>query len=473
MARRRANGQGSISPRKDGRWDVAAWVLAASGELKHVRTTVRTEQEADRKLTELKANHNNGIPVADKNCRLGDYLDYWLEGFVRPTQRPNTYAQKETLVRLYLKPGLGKHYLHKLSIPVTQVYFTNLRAAGMTASYIATIRKVLSSALTRAVREELITRNVARLIELPSEQEEKKERILWNQGEVRRFLTVIRSDRLHAAYLMLPTSGLRNGELLGLRWQDVDAEKRMIHVRQQLTGSGRQMHIGPLKTKKSRRSLPLIAPVLEALRGHYEEQKARGITSELVFTTTTGEPIDPKNFLKAFQRLCERNGLRVVTVHDMRRTQATMLNHLGVPMRTIQHILGHSRMSTTEIYVLGNEDEGQQDAMRFIENHLTSESESAEPQGSLTRFFDSDSNRQLNRHQGESPTFGSGSTLGGAYRIRTDDLFHAMKEPTTLAERVTEIDAALRVQRRRLLFGTVAVNLAVKTTEGSDAELAA
>ncbi|MGW3287523.1 tyrosine-type recombinase/integrase [Streptomyces sp. NPDC001002] len=476
MARRNASGEGSLYQRKsDRRWVGSIQVHTTSGRTKRVYAYGKTRAEAHEELTKLKTKVSQGILTADKNRKLGDYLDYWLEAFVRPNRRPNTYDQCETIVRLYLKPGLGDRYLDKLSVPATQVYFTNLRAAGLKVSYIGTIRKVLSAALTRAMREELIPRNVARLVELPSDPGEKKEPIPWSLEEVQRYIRVIRAERLYAAYLILPTLGPRKGELLGLRWQDVDASRKLIHLQQQLTGSGKKMHIGPLKTKKSRRDLPLIAPVLDALREHYEEQKVRGITSELVFTTTSGEPIDPKNFLKMFQRFCKRNDLRVITVHDMRRTQATLLRYLGVPMRTIQHILGHSRMSTTEIYVLGDEDEGQQEAIQLVEKRLLSEPAPAqiERQRSLAEFIDSNGSCQDSCQQRENPTWWSGSTSGASTGTLTRDLFLGKKKQITLAERVTEVDESLKVRRQLLLLGGVAVSAAVKIPNVVNVDLAA
>jgi len=275
------------------------------------------------------------------------------------------------------------------------------------------------------MREELITRNVARLVELPSDSETKKEVVPWRSDEILRFLEASRSDRLHAAYLLLVLYGIRRGELLGLRWQDVSVHSRELHIRQQLTGVGRQTLIGPLKTKTSRRNLPIVTPLLHALQEHYEEQKARGITSDLVFTTNSGAPIDPKNFTRSFQRFCKRHELRVITIHNLRHTQATLLMRLGVPARTIQLILGHSRITTTQEIYQHSDNEAQREALQLAEHHLLPQdntTQTVRPR-SLVRFIDSNGSCQNGCHQRKNPTLWSGSTSGASTGTLTLDLF--------------------------------------------------
>ncbi len=472
MARRRANGEGTIYPRKDGRWEGATYVLTTEGKRKRVRVYGATRAEVSKRLTEVKTQQDQGIPTSDKSWLVGDYLDYWLEEVVKSNRRPATYAQCETIVRLYLKPGLGSQLLNRLSVPLLQRYINQLLSDGHSIPKIHVIRKVLSAALTRAEREELVARNVARLVELP--QEQRKEVKPWTVEEVSRFLAVVRHHRLYAAFLML-FYGLRKGELLGLRWQDVNATDAKIEVRQQLQRVGREIFIGPLKTAKSRRDLPLLEPVKAALAEYYEKYRVDG--TDLVFTTAEGTPIDPGNFLRNFKKICQANNLRVITVHTIRHTVATLLKNQRVPDRDIQLILGHSRIVVTQEVYQHDDDESRHAALQGLTGALLEPTEAKAVQsvrpGLPSSVIDRTNCRQVSRQEPSFIERLRSIISGGAYRIRTDDLFHAMKDQTTLAERVTEVDAAWRVHRRRWVLGVVAVNVAVKSTTSGEVELAA
>lgn len=206
------------------------------------------------------------------------------------------------------------------------------------------IREVLRAALTRAMREELITRNVASLVELP--KWEGREGTPWTIDEARRFLLAAADDPLHVAFLLAALYGLRRGEVLGLRWRDVDFNNPQLHIRQQVQRFDGQLQQVPLKTKASRRNLPLIEELRTALYAQYEAT-GKGI-SGLVFSTSTGQPIEPRNYRRSFMRLCEKAGVRPIRTHDMRHTAATLLNKVGASARDAQLILGHSTVTITQ-----------------------------------------------------------------------------------------------------------------------------
>ncbi|WP_411112933.1 tyrosine-type recombinase/integrase [Streptomyces sp. 029-5] len=414
-----------------------------------------------KKLTQTKAKNDQGVLTAERDWLLGAYLEYWLEDVVKVNRRPATYTQCETIVRLYLRPDLGGYSLNKLSVPLVQSYMKQLQKDGRSVSLVHVIRKVLSAALSRAEREELVNRNVARLVDLPAE--ERKEIRPWSVTEVMQFLEVVRGHRLYAAFLML-FYGLRKGELLGLRWQDIDAENSKVHIRQQLQRVGREILIGPLKTRKSRRDLPLLAPIVEALAQYYEKYRVDG--ADLVFTTTEGNPIDPGNFLRDFKRICQQNGLRVITVHSVRHTVATLLKSQKVADRDIQLILGHSRIITTQEIYQHDDDDSRRNALQGLTGALLEPNSTKTVQGvssgPLMNVVDSNGSCQ-NGCQKQGIVMRLVEIIsGGAYRIRTDDLFHAMKKRATVAARVTEVDTYLKARRRQLLLGIVAVNLDVK-----------
>lgn len=165
---RRANGEGSVCRRKDGRYEGAAYFLTTSGQRKRVRVYGKTRREAHDKLVAAKTQAQAGIAIPDKSWKLGEYLDYWLGSIIRPNRRPATYEQYEWIVRLHLKPVLGGQFLNRLSVQLIQRFVNNLLSEGHSVRKVQLIRGTLSAALTRAVREELLVRNVARLVDLRS-----------------------------------------------------------------------------------------------------------------------------------------------------------------------------------------------------------------------------------------------------------------------------------------------------------------
>jgi integrase len=192
------------------------------------------------------------------------------------------------------------------------------------------MRTVLSAALTRAVREELISRNVARLVELPEWHAGTVRP--WTAEEARQFLAVSEPDPLHAAFVLLILYGLRRGEVLGLRWQDIDFGAEAIRIEQQVLRVGGEMHVGPVKTRAGKHNLPLLKLAREALAAQSITQAryraAIGSAwpdTDLVFTTRTGRPIEPRNLVRSFRRICEANNVRLIKLHHIRHTVASLL----------------------------------------------------------------------------------------------------------------------------------------------------
>ncbi len=237
------------------------------------------------------------------------------------------------------------------------------------------MRTVLSAALTRAVREELIPRNVARLVELPEWQRTTIRP--WTVDEAKRFLAAARSDPLYAAFLLLILYGLRRGEALGLQWADIDFGAGTIQIRQQLQRIRGQLLLGPVKTRAGKRDMPLLDLACDALAGqaalqaiHRADMGSAWPGTDLVFTTRTGRPIEPRNCVRSFRRICEDNQIRVIKVHHLRHTVGSLLKELKVPARDAQVILGHTRISTTlEIYT-NVDDEAKREALTRLHGLL-------------------------------------------------------------------------------------------------------
>jgi integrase len=352
--RQRLSGEGTISgPRKDGRYVGAFYALTTTGARKRVYVYGRTREEAHERLVEEQSKAARGIPVPERSWKLGPYLDYWLEHVIKPTRRPATYALYEMIVRIHLAPALGKYHLKRLSVPIVQAFLNGKLRAGLSVRNVHIMRQVLSAALSRAVREELITRNVARLVELPAWQPSVV--VPWSPSEALAFLQAAIEDPLYPAFVLLLLYGLRRGEVLGLRWQDIDIEVQVIHVRQQVYRSQGQLRIGPVKTRAGSRDLPLIGLARGALLARKEQQEAdrmklgsAWIDTGLVFTTRTGRPIEPRNLVRSFTRIRDGHGIRKIRLHAIRHTTASLLKDLKVPARDAQIILGHAHISTTQ-----------------------------------------------------------------------------------------------------------------------------
>jgi len=380
MASRKANGEGSIYRRSDGRYAASAFVDTTDGKRKRIHVYASTRQEVHDRIADTLALARKGIRTPEKEWTVGAYLDYWLTTVVSVKNRPRTAELYESTVRVHLTPQIGTIRLTKLTVADVQRLLNNQMAQGRSIRTVHRARSILRAALSRAEREELIIRNVAKLVDIPAWQ--RKPIKPWNRGEAAQFLTTAKSHRWHAAYLMLLVYGMRRGEVLGLRWCDVDFQADQIHIRQQLQRIGSTLEQGPVKTAAGRRDLPLIGLIRDELLASYVSrhgaEPASDLTADdptgpdLVFQSSIGTPIDPKNFVRAFHEVRDQAGLPRITVHHTRHTAATMLKNLGVPARDAQLILGHSHVTTTQQLYQHGDLGGQTKALAQVERELLS-----------------------------------------------------------------------------------------------------
>ena len=374
--RRRLHGEGSIyGPRKDGRYVGAFYTRTSAGTIKRVYVYGKTWKQARDRLVEEQSKAIRGIPAAAESWKLAAYLDYWLENIVRPSRRSATYALYEGVIRLYLKPGLGHYWLRRLSVPIVQSFLNAQLAEGKSIRNVHIMPEVLSAALTRAVREELIGRNVARLTELPGR--ESRDIRPWSADEAIEFLRVARPDPLYPAFALLILYGMRRGEVLGLRWQDIDLDAGTFAIRQQLQRVGGSLRTGPVKTRAGNRDLPIPGLAREALLIRQQKQAADREAfgrawqdTGLVFTTRSGLPIEPRNLVRSFRRICDRNQIRAIKVHHLRHTTASLLKKLRVAPRDAQMILGHAYISTTMQIYTHVDQEARDDALASLNKLL-------------------------------------------------------------------------------------------------------
>jgi integrase len=358
--RKRSNGQGSIYQRKDGRWAAAAFVLTADGTYRRVPVYGHSAEEVDAKLTALKARSNLGLPAEASGWSVKAYVEYWLDHVAKPKLRPTTYARYRSLLQRYVIPSVGKRRLTALTPADVRLLVARVSASRtpgerrvVSARTVQQVHAVLRVMLSHAVREELVARNVAKLVQPPSPSQEEIHP--WSDDEARRFLAASKDHRLHALFVVAVALGLRRGELLGLRWADVDFSTRQLRVAQTLQrvrGSG--IVYGPPKSRRSRRTLTMPALVVQVLTEHRDRQNqerraARADWTEtgLVFTTASGRHVEPRNLSTAFHRLLARSGVRRIRFHDLRHTCATLLLARGVSPRVVMDVLGHSQIAMT------------------------------------------------------------------------------------------------------------------------------
>lgn len=350
--RRRGHNEGSVYQRSDGLWVASVSLGMVNGKRKRKYIYGKTRAEVNRKRIQLQNDHHRGVPIQTAGLTMAAFLERWL-ATVKPTVRPKTFKSYQMIVNRHLVPAIGRIRVEKL----TQQHIHELMTAkvqdGLSPRSVANIRNVLRAALNQAMKWDLVPRNVAKLVDPP--KAEAYEATILSRAQATQLLETLRGDRLEALYALSLSVGLRQGEVLGLRWEDVDLEKGTVSVRRQLQViDGVQMLTEP-KSKMSRRTIPLPSAVIDRLRAHRKHQLEERIRAGgrwqaqwgLVFTTPIGTPLDGSNLRKHFQDALEHAGLPPMRFHDMRHSAASMLAALGVHPSVAQRILGHANISTT------------------------------------------------------------------------------------------------------------------------------
>ncbi len=378
---RKANGEGSIYKRADGRYGGSAYVELNDGTRKRVHIYAKTRQEVHDRLEAIIARDRKGIRTPAREWTVGEYLDYWLKAVVAVKDRPRTLDNYTGIVHLHLQPALGATRLSQLNVQDVQTFLNSKLATGTSVRTAHAIRSVLRAALSRAAREELILKNVAKLVEIPAWH--RKPITPWTPDQAKTFLAAAETHRWYAGYLMLLSYGMRRGEVLGLRWGDVDFQQNQFKVEQQLQRIGSKLTAGPVKTEAGRRLLPLIPAVRDALLTRYIEAYGEEVpmdrpvpgtrASDYVLLSSTGTPVDPKNFVRTFHEIRTAAGLPRITVHHTRHTAATTLKNLHVPARDAQLILGHSHVTTTQQLYQHGDLQGQTKALARMGELLTAD----------------------------------------------------------------------------------------------------
>jgi integrase len=376
---RNGNGEGSIYEHKKNGKKVGyrgAYTVHTTKGPKRRYVTGKTRDDVRAKLTKAMADRDGGLVFDAGSLTVEEYLTRWLEDSVRDTVRQSTYEVYGHMVHPHIVPALGRLKLKNLTPAHVRSFYRHRLDAGLAPATVHKMHVVLHKALDQAVSDGLVPRNVAKGVKVP--QTKKKEIQPLMPEQVKALLDAARGDRLEALYVLALNTGLRQGELLALKWEDVGLEDSVLRVRRTLTRAGGRVALGSPKTSKSRRSVRLTSGAVEALRAHLsrqlEEMERMGSLYQpggLVFANETGGIINPSNLRnRSFSRLLKRTGLPEIRFHDLRHTCATLLLSRNINPKIVSEMLGHSSVSITlDIYshVLPNM---QESAVRALEDAL-------------------------------------------------------------------------------------------------------
>lgn len=350
---RRGHDEGSIFQRKDGLWASSISLgYGPDGKRRRKSYYGKTRREVADKLKQAMHDAGQGLPVDAKRQTVKQLLEHWLEHAVKPTIRPSTYANYSSHVKKHLAPSLGRHQLGDLTPQHIHEFLGHKLKAGLSPHTTADIYHVLRRALGQAVRWGLVARNVAALVDPP--RFEKPNMRYLTSDQALTFLQAIKGERMEAFYSVAVALGLRRGEALGLRWDDIDFDEGILYVRRSLQRVSGSLQFTEPKTRTSVRQINLPKATVTALRAHRVRQLEERVfvgskwqDNDLVFSTGIGTPYEPNNIRRHFLRMLKRAGLEPMRVHDLRHTAASLMLAQGIPPKVISEILGHARISIT------------------------------------------------------------------------------------------------------------------------------
>jgi len=346
----RGHGEGTIKHRTDGRWE--AQITLATGKRKSLYG--KTRKEAQDKLRSALRDVDAGLELSAGRETVERFLDRWLEGAVRPTVRPKTHHDYAQLARLYIKPALGRVQLTKLTPQHVQTMMADMTAAGLSPRTVQYTRAVLRRALVQGLKWGLVARNVATLVDPP--RSAKKRVTPPTAAQARAFLDFVRgqNDRLWPLLTVAIMTGMRQAELLGLRWSDVNLQTGEVHVAHAIQRIDGEWRFVEPKSKRSVRTLSLTAEAAEALAAQRVRQiEERLVAGDrwrdmgLVFTSGVGTPIEPSNLNRRLHALQAGAGLPPNGMHSFRHCFASVLVAQGVSPRVVMEALGHTQISLT------------------------------------------------------------------------------------------------------------------------------
>ena len=350
---RRGHGEGSIYQRKDGRW---AATITLEGQ-KRKTFYGKNRKEVQEKLRVALNEQKQGMLVTGPQQTVKQYLEHWFEDVHKPTLRVSSYVRYRSLLRNHILPVLGDIQVQKLTAQHVQALYARKAKEGLSSKSIQNIHGLLHKALDNAVKWGLVSRNVCNVVSTPRLIRHEIHPLTREQAQ--KFLEKVRGQKLEAILTLALTTAMRRGELLALRWQDINFEAMSLHVSRTVSRIAGHGYVeNDPKTSRSRRMIMLPPFTIEMLIQHrLDQEKARlkaGVRWKdqgLVFSNTHGGYLHPDYLLVKFHRLLKEIGLPDMRLHDLRHSAATILLSMGVHPKVVQEILGHSQISMTmDIY---------------------------------------------------------------------------------------------------------------------------
>lgn len=355
---RRGSGEGSVYQRGDGRW--VAQVDSgkfANGRRRYARAVRSDKKSALTSLRDLQRNVALGVQL-DQTSTVDTYLDFWLENVLAGTVKTSTETDYAAVLRRWVRPHIGTVRLSKLTPEHVQKMMRALDRQGLSPRSRQYARAVLVRALKWAVTTGTLPRNPAQLVEGPRNAATKLDDAM-TADEARAVLAAAAGDRLEALAVLVLRLGLRRGEALALRWEDVDFDARHLTINGTLKWEkGGRIYVDTPKTAESQRTIPLVSGTHDALSSHRKRQAADRLKagplwrdSDYVFTRPDGQPMVPNVATAWWRSLTERAGVGPRRFHASRHTAATLLLDQGVPLEVVSAILGHAGLSiTADVY---------------------------------------------------------------------------------------------------------------------------
>ncbi len=350
MAKRRANGEGNIRKRKDGRWEGRYTASRDPGTGKPIYKNVlgKTQAEVKDKLKKIIEDTKDLDIVKAGEYTVGQWMEVWFENYAMIKVRPSSHQTYRGYLDHHIKPNLGKIPLGKLTTLDLQRLYGKLlghgrverleaekQPKGLSPKTVRNIHQIISSALKLARNQRLIANNPAEGCALP--RLERKEMKTLTKKQLAAFFQEAKETGVFEMYYVELATGLRRGELLGLKWEDIDLEQGSLRIRRQVARINGEIVEAPLKTKNSYRTLPLAEGTVAVLK----EQRRKAGNSPWVFPSPTGGPMSPDSVLHMLHRVLDRAGLPHIRFHDLRHTFATLALQNGVDIKTVSGMLGH------------------------------------------------------------------------------------------------------------------------------------
>lgn len=363
----KGNGQGTIYKMSNGKFRGQLTVgYNENGSPKRKSFTGKTKKEVSDKMKAFYVDNNRGLLPTDDKLTLSQWFYTWLFTYRIHDLKPSSFERYEGLYRNYIEASsLGKIKLMDLRTHHIQAYYNSLVSEdGKSPSTIKTINKCLKSCLNQALKEGYVAKNYCTIITLPKDSESPKDTInVFTLKEQQRFMKECINNKNGMLYILALGTGLRLGEILALRWTDINLKEKYININKALKSTyiidnkgNREFTVieQPPKTKNSIRTVPLNNNLIDLLLEHRKKQMIERdsnidiyFDNNLVFSTPQGNYLSESNVRKSFKRILKKCKLNDFRFHDLRHTFATRLFENGIPPKTVQSLLGHSNISTT------------------------------------------------------------------------------------------------------------------------------